>query len=91
MKQTAKVVNTNPVTVIDGGGKVTLSGDGERRILYQNTCDPDAGVDHVDHCQDQDDPQAGRSGTSPSADGNADRRRTTRAAAAARCSCAAAG
>lgn len=26
--------------VIDGGGKVTLSGAGARRILYMNTCDP---------------------------------------------------
>ena len=55
MKQTAKVVNTNPVTVIDGGGMVTLSGDGKRRILYQNTCDP-AQVWTTDHCQDQRDP-----------------------------------
>ena len=55
MKQTAKVVNTNPVTVIDGGGMVTLSGDGKRRILYQNTCDP-AQVWTTDHCQDQKDP-----------------------------------
>ena len=55
MKQTAKVVNTNPVTVIDGGGKVTLSGDGKRRILYQNTCDP-AQVWTTDHCQAQKDP-----------------------------------
>lgn len=55
MLQTAKVVNTNPVTVIDGGGRVTLSGDGERRILYQNTCDP-AQVWTTDHCQAQKDP-----------------------------------
>lgn len=55
MKATAKVVNTNPVTVIDGGGLVTLSGDGERRILYQNTCDPKQ-VWTTDHCQDQKDP-----------------------------------
>jgi len=55
MKQTAKVVNTNPVTVIDGGGLVTLSGEGKRRILYQNTCDPDQ-VWTTDHCQAQKDP-----------------------------------
>jgi hypothetical protein len=55
MKQTAKVVNTNPVTVIDGGGLVTLSGDRERRILYQNTCDPEQ-VWTTDHCQAQKDP-----------------------------------
>lgn len=52
MKQTAKVVNTNPVTVIDGGGLVTLSGAGKRRILYQNTCDPRQ-VWTTDHCQAQ--------------------------------------
>lgn len=55
MKRTAKVVNTNPVTVIDGGGLVTLSGAGKRRILYQNTCDPKQ-VWTTDHCQDQKDP-----------------------------------
>ena len=32
--------------VIDGGGLVTLSGGGERRILYQNTCDPEQTLDH---------------------------------------------
>jgi hypothetical protein len=55
MRRTAKVVNTNPVTVIDGGGLVTLSGDGERRILYQNTCDPKQ-VWTTDHCDRQTDP-----------------------------------
>jgi hypothetical protein len=55
MRQTAKVVNTNPVTVIDGGGLVTLSGNGKRRILYQNTCDAKQ-VWTTDHCQDQKDP-----------------------------------
>ena len=40
MTATAKVVNTHVRTVIDGGGKVTLSGDGQVRILYMNTCDP---------------------------------------------------
>ena len=40
MAATAKVVNaTGPNIVIDGGGKVTLSGGGQRRILYMNTCD----------------------------------------------------
>lgn len=28
------------MTVIDGGGKVTLDGGGKIRILYMNTCDP---------------------------------------------------
>jgi len=37
---TAKVRNTSHLVVLDGGGLVTLSGGGVRRILYQNTCDP---------------------------------------------------
>ncbi len=40
MTATAKIVNTSHRIVIDGGGKVTLSGGGKRRILYMNTCDP---------------------------------------------------
>ena len=40
LERTAKVVNTRARVVIDGGGLVTLSGGGQRRILYQNTCDP---------------------------------------------------
>jgi hypothetical protein len=40
MTQTAKVFNNRPDVVLDGGGKVTLSGGGALRILYQNTCDP---------------------------------------------------
>ena len=52
MKQTAKVVNTSKRVVIDGGGLVTLSGGGERRILYQNTCDPKQ-TWTTDHCDDQ--------------------------------------
>ena len=39
LKQTAKVVNARPRIVLDGGGLVTLSGGGARRILYMNTCD----------------------------------------------------
>jgi hypothetical protein len=39
MAATAKVFNNKPDVVLDGGGKVTLSGGGLRRILYQNTCD----------------------------------------------------
>ncbi|MEJ2039300.1 MAG: hypothetical protein P8X55_10235 [Desulfosarcinaceae bacterium] len=39
MQETAKVFNdTGPEIVIDGGGLVTLSGAGRRRILYMNTC-----------------------------------------------------
>jgi hypothetical protein len=37
---TAKVRNTTHRIVLDGGGLVTLSGGGVRRILYLNTCDP---------------------------------------------------
>jgi hypothetical protein len=40
MTATAKIVNTHRRTVLDGGGKVTLSGAGKLRILYMNTCDP---------------------------------------------------
>jgi hypothetical protein len=39
MTATAKVVNTSHQVVLDGGGKVTLSGGGNTRILYMNTCD----------------------------------------------------
>jgi hypothetical protein len=39
MRATAKVRNTRRLVVLDGGGKVTLSGMGRRRILYMNTCD----------------------------------------------------
>ena len=39
MTATAKVVNTSHQVVLDGGGKVTLSGAGNLRILYMNTCD----------------------------------------------------
>lgn len=52
MKQTAKVVNTSRRVVLDGGGLVTLSGGGKRRILYQNTCDQRQ-VWTTSHCQDQ--------------------------------------
>jgi len=52
MTQTAKVVNTSRRVVIDGGGLVTLDGQGSRRIVYQNTCDQ-AQVWTTDHCDDQ--------------------------------------
>lgn len=52
MTATAKVRNTSGDVVIDGGGKVTLSGMGKRRILYMNTCDR-AQVWTTSHCQDQ--------------------------------------
>jgi hypothetical protein len=57
MLQTAKVFNnTGPKIIIDGGRKVTLSGAGERRILYMNTCDQNQ-VWTTPHCQNQDHPQ----------------------------------
>ena len=57
MTATAKIVNTTgPEIVIDGGGLVTLSGNGTRRILYMNTCDP-AQVWTTSHCQNQDHPR----------------------------------
>ncbi|MFI7577299.1 hypothetical protein [Micromonospora sp. NPDC049497] len=57
MKATAKVRNANgPKVVLDGGGRVTLSGQGQRRILYMNTCDGAQGWT-TSHCQNQDHPQ----------------------------------
>jgi hypothetical protein len=52
LTRTAKVRNTSPLVVIDGGGLVTLSGGGARRILYQNACDP-AQVWTSAHCNNQ--------------------------------------
>ena len=57
MLEPARVFNdANPDIVIDGGGLVTLSGRGENRILYMNTCDPDL-VWTTSHCQNQDHPR----------------------------------
>jgi len=52
MRRTAKVVNTSKRVVIDGGGLVTLSGNGRLRILYQDTCDRRQ-IWTTDHCDDQ--------------------------------------
>jgi predicted outer membrane repeat protein len=52
MNATAKVMNTSREVVLDGGGLVTLSGEGRRRILYMDTCDP-AQKWTTPHCQDQ--------------------------------------
>jgi hypothetical protein len=52
MRATAKVRNSSARVVLDGGGKVTLSGGGVRRILYLDTCDP-AQTWTTSHCQDQ--------------------------------------
>ena len=52
---TAKVFNNKPDVVLDGGGKITLSGMGQHRILYMNTCD-EAQVYTTPHCDNQDSP-----------------------------------
>jgi hypothetical protein len=52
LRATAKVVNTSREVVLDGGGLVTLSGGGRRRILYMDTCDQ-AQTWTTSHCQDQ--------------------------------------
>lgn len=56
LDQAAQIFNdaSNEV-VIDGGGKVSLSGGGNNRILYMNTCDPDLNWT-TSHCNDQDHP-----------------------------------
>ena len=50
MKRTARVLKTRHRVVLDGGGLVTLSGGGKRRILYSDTC---AGKWSTDDCVDQ--------------------------------------
>ena len=52
MAATAKIRNTSARVVLDGGGRVALSGAGARRILYMDTCDK-AQVWTTSHCQDQ--------------------------------------
>jgi hypothetical protein len=56
MSATAKVRNSSARVVLDGGGLVTLSGGGKRRILYMNTCDK-AQQWTTSHCDDQEQPQ----------------------------------
>jgi hypothetical protein len=56
LTQTLRIRNANRATVIDGGHRVTLSGGGTRRILYQNTCDQALGWT-TSHCDDQDTPR----------------------------------
>jgi len=57
LEETARILNdTGPEIVIDGGGLITLSGGGSRRILYMNTCDPDL-VWTTPHCYNQDHPR----------------------------------
>jgi hypothetical protein len=54
MTSTARVVKTRHLVVLDGGGLVTLSGGGRRRILSSDTC---AGTWSTDDCVDQPYPQ----------------------------------
>jgi hypothetical protein len=76
MQETAKVVNTSRRVVLDGRGRVTLSGGGKRRILYQNTCDRRQ-TWTTSHCNDQATPRlvvqnltfAGGDATGESVDG----------------------
>ncbi|MEM9864352.1 MAG: hypothetical protein AAF938_22315 [Myxococcota bacterium] len=57
LEETLRIFNnTGPDIVIDGGGRVTLSGQGQRRILYMNTCDRDL-VWTTPNCDDQDHPR----------------------------------
>ncbi|MEU4164116.1 hypothetical protein [Actinoplanes sp. NPDC026670] len=54
MTATAKVRNPVAKVVLDGGGRVTLSGGGKRRILYMNVCDTAQGVSPASgHCHDK--------------------------------------
>jgi hypothetical protein len=54
MTTTAKVPKTRHLVVLDGGGLVTLSGGGKRRILFSDTC---AGQWSTDDCVNQPYPQ----------------------------------
>ncbi len=54
MTATANVAKTEHLVVLDGGGLVTLSGGGKRRILFSDTC---AGTWSTDDCVSQPYPQ----------------------------------
>jgi len=54
MTTTPRVIKTRRRVVLDGGGRITLSGGGKRRILYANTC---AGTWSTDDCVNQPYPQ----------------------------------
>jgi hypothetical protein len=57
LNKPAKVFNdAKSDIVIDGDGLITLSGGGENRILYMNTCDKNQHWT-TSHCQDQDHPR----------------------------------
>src|SRR6266700_2875561 len=55
MKRTAWVPNTSSRVVLDGGGLVTLSGGGERRILFSDTC---AGKWSTENCVSEPNPRS---------------------------------
>jgi hypothetical protein len=50
MRSTARVIKTRHRVVLDGGGLITLSGAGKRRILFSDTC---AGVWSTHDCVNQ--------------------------------------
>jgi hypothetical protein len=54
MTATAGVTKTTPLVVLDGGGLVTLSGGGQRRILFSDTC---LGPSTTGNCVNQPYPQ----------------------------------
>lgn len=54
MTRTARVIKTRHRVVLDGGGLVSLSGGGKRRILYSDTC---AGTWSTVDCVNQPYPQ----------------------------------
>jgi len=54
MASTAGVINSRRLVVLDGGGLITLSGGGKRRILFSDTC---AGHWSTDDCVNQPYPQ----------------------------------
>ena len=54
MSATANVIKTRHLVVLDGGGLITLSGAGKRRILFSDTC---AGTWSTHDCVNQPYPQ----------------------------------
>ena len=85
LEETAKIVNdTGPEIVIDGGGLVTLSGAGQRRILYMNTCDQAQKWTTSPIVNEPGPSRDSPSKTSPSADGNAKSENLKRPVAAER-------
>jgi hypothetical protein len=57
LEETAKVYNDAiPDVVIDGENRITLSGNNQHRILYQNTCDANVHLSSPT-CNDQDYPR----------------------------------